>query len=143
MIFLFRIFVFTLYHLQNVKERSFLLVSFDFLPKRADKLKKTGLLNKLITRGPLFSSHPVECLMLSLEMVYAMMIRIMLNAAMIMGTVVWPTLTKNFVQNADAQKLELSRRLDFPKTMISILSWLGWYKFNLDNSLRLSFSVLM
>ena len=41
------------------KKCSFCLSLLIFLQKRAEKLKRTGLLNKVITGGPLFSSHPV------------------------------------------------------------------------------------
>ena len=46
-------------NLQTVKEMSPLFVSFDILPKRAEILKKTCLLNKFVTGGPFFMHHPV------------------------------------------------------------------------------------
>ena len=46
-------------NLKRIKEKFLFFVFFDFSTKRAGKLKETGLLNKLITGGPSFSSHPV------------------------------------------------------------------------------------
>jgi len=48
---------------QMVKEMSLLFVSFNILPKRAEILNKTYLLNKFITGGgPFFMHHPVKAL---------------------------------------------------------------------------------
>ena len=58
--FLLRIYVFTLYQpSEGQRKVPFVCLFWFFCQKRAEKLKKTGLLNKVITGGPLFSSHPV------------------------------------------------------------------------------------
>ena len=59
--FLLRIHVFTLYQpSEGQRKVPFVCLFWFFSKKRREKLKKTGLLNKVITGGPLFSSHPVR-----------------------------------------------------------------------------------
>ena len=50
-------------NVQLVKEMSPLFFFFDILPKRAEILKKTCLLNKVVIGGPFFMHHPVVVLL--------------------------------------------------------------------------------
>ena len=63
----------------------------------------------------------MEFLMLMLEMVFVMMKQTMLNATMIMVTVVCLSSTENTAQNVNVLTMASLHRLDFPTIMALIL----------------------
>ena len=60
--FLLRIYKFTLYQPSEGQRKVPFVCRFWFFTKRIEKFKKIGLMNILITMGPLFSSHPLHAL---------------------------------------------------------------------------------